>query len=640
MTLFKPNLRVNELKVFYGGNPAFSEKFHSGLNIIRGQNSSGKSTIMDFLFYGLGGDLLESQWRETAVNCDSVMLEVDLNGSTVTLMREVAPASRRPMKIFYGNIDDASNNAVDGWETYSFSRSTKESFSQVIFRFLGLPQVEYGESNARLTVNQLLRLLYSDQMSSVEKIFRPQSFDLAITRQAVGDLLYGAYSDGYYKARLRKKDALEELKVVKSHVSFLIKTHSRDGEPLTEEWLAATESRLQTDLNELNEKIDALESEIFDAEYDDRLSLNDQKAAYERVVGLQETIGAYEEKLTAEELAQNDADEYIASLERKLGELQQSSVVVEELGGLSFKFCPSCLAPVEQEEVYGGCTLCKCAHDTEQAQSRVLKLINEYARQKERAISIQAKRKFEIIRLNSLVRETTELWEQASRHYTVSLRNPTSEMRTKLRKLNRDAGYAYRELEELAHKKAVIAEIAAQTLERNKLQKEIAKLDIAIANGLASQENRVTAARNSIENHVLDFLKRDLSRQSTFSLARQVGFEFDSDRLSVNDESYFSASSMVYLRNSFFASFLFAAANDPKFFHPRFLMMDTIEDKGLEPERSQNFQRILFEKSKLAKSEHQIIIATSMIAEELNIPEITVGEEYTHRKRTLSLSSV
>lgn len=69
-------------------------------------------------------------------------------------------------------------------------------------------------------------------------------------------------------------------------------------------------------------------------------------------------------------------------------------------------------------------------------------------------------------------------------------------------------------------------------------------------------------------------------------------------------------------------------------------MMDTIEDKGLEPERSQNFQRILLEKSKSAKSEHQIIIATSMIAEELNIPEITVGEEYTHRKRTLSLSNV
>jgi len=638
MTQFKPNLRVNILKVFHDGKEVFSEHFHKGLNIIRGQNSSGKSTIMDFLFYGLGGDLLENQWRETAVNCDSVMIEANINGNTLTLMREIEPASRRPMKIFYGNIDEATKTAVEGWETYSFSRSSKESFSQVIFRFLGLPQVEYGESNARLTINQILRLLYSDQMSSVEKIFRPQSFDLAITRQAVGDLLYGAYSDGFYKARLRKKDAVEELRTVKSHVKFLIKTHSRDGEPLTEEWLDATESRLQKDINELNESIDMLEGKIFDAEFDDRLSLNDQKVAFERVVHLQELIGDYKEQLTIEELARNDAQEYMESLDRKLGELQQSSVVVEELGGLSFKFCPSCLAPVEQEEVYGGCSLCKCAHDSEEAKSRVLKLINEYARQKERANSVQARRKSKIIKLNSMVRETTELWEQASRHYTVSLRNPTTEMRTRLRKLNRDAGYAYRELEELAHKKAVISEIAAQTLERNKLQKEISKLDALIANGLAAQENRVATARDEIEKHILGFLKRDLSRQSTFVLANKVGFEFDSDRLSVNDESYFSASSMVYLRNSFFASFLFAAANDPKFFHPRFLMMDTIEDKGLEPERSQNFQRILYEKSKAATSDHQIIIATSMIASELNIPEITVGEEYTHLKRTLSFS--
>ena len=95
---------------------------------------------------------------------------------------------------------------------------------------------------------------------------------------------------------------------------------------------------------------------------------------------------------------------------------------------------------------------------------------------------------------------------------------------------------------------------------------------------------------------------------------------------------------MVYLRNSFFASFLFAAANDPEFLHPRFLMMDTIEDKGLEPERSKNFQRLLWEKSQSATSEHQIIIATSMIDENLDVPEITVGESYTHDRRTLMLS--
>lgn len=64
--------------------------------------------------------------------------------------------------------------------------------------------------------------------------------------------------------------------------------------------------------------------------------------------------------------------------------------------------------------------------------------------------------------------------------------------------------------------------------------------------------------------------------------------------------------------------------------------MDTVEDKGMEPLRSQNFQKLLFKHSREAKSENQVIIYTSMIAPELNIPSVTVGEFYTHDKRTLA----
>jgi len=49
MTPIKSRLSLNRFVVFCKGSPAYDEKFHSGVNIIRGENSSGKSTIADFI---------------------------------------------------------------------------------------------------------------------------------------------------------------------------------------------------------------------------------------------------------------------------------------------------------------------------------------------------------------------------------------------------------------------------------------------------------------------------------------------------------------------------------------------------------------------------------------------------------------
>jgi len=95
---------------------------------------------------------------------------------------------------------------------------------------------------------------------------------------------------------------------------------------------------------------------------------------------------------------------------------------------------------------------------------------------------------------------------------------------------------------------------------------------------------------------------------------------------------------MVVLKNSFMLSLLKTALENNKFRHPRFLMMDTVEDKGIEQERSHNFQMIMREISLNAKVEHQLIYATSMIAPELEGSDLVVGRYYTHDDRTLSFS--
>ena len=74
---------------------------------------------------------------------------------------------------------------------------------------------------------------------------------------------------------------------------------------------------------------------------------------------------------------------------------------------------------------------------------------------------------------------------------------------------------------------------------------------------------------------------------------------------------------------------------DADFYHPRFLLMDNIEDKGMEQKRSHNFQDIIVNASKSAKYDHQIIFTTSMFNPELEDEEYVIGPYYTHDMRTL-----
>ena len=74
MMRFDPSIQVRRMVVERGGEAVYDEAFHAGVNVIRGENSSGKSTILNFIFYGLGGDLAD--WSAVALLCNRVLLEV------------------------------------------------------------------------------------------------------------------------------------------------------------------------------------------------------------------------------------------------------------------------------------------------------------------------------------------------------------------------------------------------------------------------------------------------------------------------------------------------------------------------------------------------------------------------------------
>jgi len=71
--------------------------------------------------------------------------------------------------------------------------------------------------------------------------------------------------------------------------------------------------------------------------------------------------------------------------------------------------------------------------------------------------------------------------------------------------------------------------------------------------------------------------------------------------------------------------------------YPKFILCDNMEDKGMEKERTQNFQNVIAEISSKFTVAHQIIFTTSMISDQLNNSPLCVGIAYDPSNKTLKV---
>src|SRR5215208_5682420 len=152
MTRFDPSLIVTRLIVQRNEHSVYDEIFHAGVNVVRGENSSGKSTILNCIYYGLGGDLAD--WSETALLCTRVIVQVRFNGKVATLSRDISKEHGQPMEIFGGGYEASKTAGRTDWIKYPYRRSpSQESFSQALFRLLAIPEVA-TDATGNLTIHQ------------------------------------------------------------------------------------------------------------------------------------------------------------------------------------------------------------------------------------------------------------------------------------------------------------------------------------------------------------------------------------------------------------------------------------------------------------------------------------------------------
>ncbi len=630
-----PSFVLQRLVVMRGGKAAYDETFHVGVNIIRSDgNSRGKSTIADLIFFALGGDLEE--WKDEAALCDLTLAEVSLNGAVVTLRREIISEKRMlPMWIYYGPFDQANANAVEGWSRYPYARyQEREGFSQVLFRGMGMPEAPSDDAN--ITMHQLLRLMYVDQMTPVNAIFRMEDRDAPNRRQAVGDLLCGVLDDRIYPSQIRARQMEREYADVAGQFSGLLRVLRRVEGNLDFSDLLSRETAVLEARRETIAEIDRLRSSRYEtmAQVDTDV-IGILTRDLDRV---SRDILAAQREADQLSLAIEDAEMLISDIERNLLQIDQSQAIGEILGSLVFSFCPSCMTPIKGASDQHSCHLCKTGLDDDYKRSRHARMRNELEMQLKESRSLQRGRLSRKPLLDERLGSMKLMRNLISEEVLNRSRHFLTEADAKIDELTRTVGYHDRELVDIERERRLAAELTDLSSRKETLGADIRALKASIDLWISQKQTRQASIYRLISKITAEILEEDLQSDIETVSEDGVRFHFGDDEVIINNKRGYSASSLTVIKNAFHLAMLFASCADSRMKYPRFVLLDNIEDKGMTEERSHNFQRTILKFSEATNVQHQIVFSTSMPDDTLENPKYTIGKKYTENEKSLNIS--
>ncbi|TWB43525.1 hypothetical protein [Nitrospirillum pindoramense] len=209
----------------------------------------------------------------------------------------------------------------------------------------------------------------------------------------------------------------------------------------------------------------------------------------------------------------------------------------------------------------------------------------------------------------------------------------------KLAELNNRIGQIGQEITYLGSIRELAERVAKLIAERDAANNEVDRLTTVITRLSSVTSGRISQAMSMVSTRAKSLLKQDLKRQEEFADPGMVTVDFADDAVLVDGKMNFAESSNVVLKNAAILALLGAAAEDKKFWHPRLVLMDNVEDKGMEQKRSHNFQNIIVNLSQQAQLTHQIIFTTSMPNPDLDMKKFAIGPHYTERNRTLNFGT-
>lgn len=622
----RSRLKLNRFLVFYRGSAIYDEKFHDGINVIRGEHSVGKSSLFDLIYYVLGGELKLEEWKYPTSECSEVRAEIEINGKTVTLSREISLKGKPNIKIFDGEYAKAAIDS-ESWLSFGPVRTKNiASFSEIMFDLLGWGQ-QKTESYNSLTMHQVLRLSYLSQSSKSTNIFREEidpRGDSGSTRKAIAEFLLGLDDLTSYDKRQQK--LAKEIELIKRQSKLDSIKNIIGAESAT----TVADIYDMIDQKQQNIKLLFQEKDIKISNVSGMSSfviIDRRNEIINNIQECSEQVSTINQQIMYNNRELDDCKLFATSLDYRIKSLGESSETYKALGSVSFIYCPACFSEIDEQTINRECALCKntiTGSNLSEKYAETLADLKYQQKQNNNVISM-LDRELQVNRTKlSEINESLVVLQNELR----SISSHSNERELIIEEYARKITIIESEIRKLNDKIPLIQElddceklIVSFTAEIRTLEFEIQRLSI-------SNKARNESVLSWLGESASKFLEKGTGNEASFVNAstNTKEIDFEKDRWLLGGRVSFSESSNAEKKSALHLSFLLQALQDPKTRYPLFSIMD-FEVSDLNENRSQTIQRNIMNALKDYEN-YQLLITSSKICEELNNGKYGVGRYY------------
>ncbi|MFF3025664.1 hypothetical protein ACFVRR_24090 [Gottfriedia sp. NPDC057948] len=625
--------RIKIEKLIYEGDQYYYEspEFKDGINIIEGENGSGKSTLSNLISFSLGNYVKEFDKRESKVHKEIVN---DTN-NFVLIKISISGEKYKIKRFFESNrifIEDKEN--IQDFLIYR-PQSDVKVFSDWLLEKLDIPVVEFfqGTSQSKLNFSDLFRLIYYDQRTVPEKIYKDSRndgnfiSDSEFMRKVIFQMLMGhEFSEYYYLIGELNKSKKEKSKLKAREEGFIELANEFGFGKLHEETLDEIKNSIDKKLLQL-QRLEINEEEL----------LRSDKKPPENI----EKIRQLKKNLVDIELFIEDKLNKINRLFREIKNIKdiRENIILEvihikkiiltheELNLFSPDTCPYCLSKVERKEGH-----CICGKEVEESEfEKFFYSTDEY-------LTILKSKQKSVETLDLAIQSCNDdlnMLEKELEDYQkkkVSTQKLINEGKEDIERNTNVIQIKDIQQQKFNIKENIISLEQYYKVKQNfeKIKKQLTIIDNTLSGINVDLKQRERNAKDEINMQVTKF--SDIYNSLLVDIKHGINrARIDEDKYMpvINDGEYKEASVDVPIRLMYFLTLLKMSIEDIQIPFPRFLLIDTPESLGIDPENLEKsmskFTTIMGEK----ETDNFQIILTSGIKK--------YPEEFSSFKRGRSL---